>query len=210
MRPTFVPFVALFAVACTKDSDTGDTNVDPGEIDCEVDGSASAYTALWGIDGTEPDCEAIDLDGCADPVVMEGNTRFFVGEMTWGSDNSVCGYEAKVLYPNARWKETVPEVDDCIIVWQLSGTVEPGTGTYDYLFTLHAALDQGQTDCLSSYVASETAAYDETYNVNITSDGTATVFFPSGTMFANGLGNDGALSFASNGDCEWIGTGECN
>ncbi len=214
MRPTFVPFLALFAVACNGGSES-DTNVDPGDIDCEVDGAASAYTALWGIDGTEPDCEVIVTDDCPQGYHVAGNTRFYVGEVTWDADGAVCGYEAKVVYPNAQWHTDTPDVDDCLVVWSLSGTVTPDTGSYTYTLTMHAALDSGQSTCLSEYTQFEASSYDVVYHLTFGTDDVSTVFFESGNPFANGFGTDngpdaaGAVTYASAGGCEILGSADC-
>lgn len=219
MRPTFVPFVALFAAACNNggdsNGDTSETNVNPAEIDCEVDGGAAAYTSTWGIDGTEPDCEVIVTDDCPQGYHVAGNTRFYAGEVTWDASGAVCGYEAKVIYPNAQWHTDTPEVADCLVVWNLTGTVTPASGSYTYDLTMHAALDSGQSSCISEYTQFEAASYDVVYHVSFGSEDVATVFFESGNAFANGFGEDngedapGSVAYASIGGCEILGSAEC-
>lgn len=205
---TLAPWFLLALVACNGDSDS-DTNVDPGDIDGSVDGDADAYSSLWGIDGSDPDCEAFEIQDCPDPVEMEGDTRFYVGELVWDGEGNAQGYEAKVVFPNDTWRATTDGVDDCIVVWNLSGSREAASGAFQWQFTLNASLDQSASTCLPAYVNVEEGSFSEEYLMNVNEAGDATVFFPSGTQFATGLATDSAVSFVSGGDCEWLGTGEC-
>jgi hypothetical protein len=223
-------FAPLFPVGCTSglsgvddtegDSDTdadGDSDADSdadadsdGDIDGDVDGGADDYAERFGISGDDPDCEAIDLDGCEEPVVIEGATRFYVGELQFDADDNVSGYEAKVIFANAAWKENNPtEGFDCLIVWTVTnGEKSTGTGAYDYDVSFHAELDTSRSTCTSGLTNAE-GPFDTTYHVGVAGDH-ASVYFESGNAFADGTATAHAISYASPGSCEYYGSGQCN
>lgn len=206
MRSWIVIPLGLMLASC-KDGDDSDTNIDPGDI-TGTPGDISDYEQSWDISGDEPDCEALELDGCAEPVVLEGATRFYLGELVWDEDGGVSGYESKVLFANEAWKET-NDATDCQVVWNLIGNKTDGAGAYTYTFTLVANIDRTRSDCPADYISAEDPSYELVYHVAVAANGDATVFFESGTTFANGIATDNGLGYVDGGLCEWYGSGEC-
>lgn len=207
-----LPLAALIACngglhARTNDTSGDTTTSDTHGIDGTPDSSAQSYTDKWGIDGTDPDCEELVLSDCT--VHLAGATRFYVGELTWDDAGAVGGYEADVLFANQAWKDTVPDAGDCQIVWTITGTKEDGPAPYTYTVNLHAAVNQGASDCIPGLTNAATA-WDGGYHVSVNGNGDATVYFGvSGNLFATGIGDASGVSYVSDGGCEWYGSDTC-
>jgi hypothetical protein len=152
----------------------------------------------------EPGCETYTDEGGTEYPVP-GATGYYIGELEFSGED-VTGYEARVLFANDAWVENEPEAGDCRVTWRLSGVKQdPLCASCDYSVALHATLDRTESDCLEAFTNAEPQEWDEIYDVALTEDGAATLYFDSGTTLApHGGGTESGLWYQSDSQCLWF------
>jgi hypothetical protein len=177
----------LLMLACTgKLSDTAATE--------SVEELADLLT---GLDGTGCD----DVDGTAVP----GGVSYFWGEFTF-SGTQVIGEEHWIIKANDTWIDSGEVDGDCSVVWNAVGnTRDPqACATCDLGLDVTASVDRDRSTCPAGlYVGDD--ILQESYDVFRGNDGSSVWYFSaSGSQFASGQHNTGALNYISAGDCVWF------
>jgi hypothetical protein len=187
-------WLVLLLAACGPDDDTSGGDSDP---------QGSELTPDFQL-VENPGCETVtDSDGVEHPVA--GATNYWIGELAFSGDD-VSGYEARVLLANDAWVEADPEVSDCRVYWQVTGTkADPGCTSCDFSLALHASLDRTESDCIDAFVDEEPAEQDFVYDVAVDDSGAITVYFDSGEVLApTGGADDTGLWYQSDSQCKWF------
>ena len=152
--------------------------------------------------------DIIDQDNCEDPNLGQSNDvpgaeRFFTGDFTITGED-ITGVEKWVLFANEAWKDAAG-AENCEIVWNVVGrTAETSNcAQCDIGLNMTATLDTQASTCIEGpeegYELQQLA-----YDVFRKSDGTATWYFPSGTILGEGFHSGDALNYATEGACIWF------
>ncbi|MFT4974202.1 MAG: hypothetical protein ACI8S6_000084 [Myxococcota bacterium] len=179
-RSSLCLLLCLGLSACTTAKDSG------------AEAAAPLSDPSTGL-AADPACE--DFQGTAIP----GATSYFVG--TFDFDGStVTGEERWLLFANDAWR--AHGEDDCVVTWSVTGEqVAPssGCGSCSYGLSVSAGVDASLTDCpeaLYEGVEQFTTQYDVK-----AADGSATVYFPSGSVLGTGAESTSGVTYRSEGSC---------
>ena len=134
---------------------------------------------------------------------VPGAERFFSGEFTLSGED-INGVEKWILFANETWKE-MAGASDCEIVWNVVGRTAPisNCAQCDLGLQMTATLDRQASTCIEGPEEGfETQQLS--YDVMRKSDGTATWYFPSGTILGEGFHSGNTLNYATEGACTWF------
>ena len=152
------------------------------------------------IAGQENACDSLDTI----PAQARVATGFFAGNFEWDGNDDLVGNEFWLLFPDAELAAT--GFVACTVVWDVVGTRVDAAGAADYSLEISGSVDTNQTDCVEDAVGTPVYVGDENfsvvYDVVEQSNGSANVFFQSGTLLGRGEANNRGLTWVSERDCK--------
>lgn len=190
----------LVLVGCTKhlgDPPVGDDPTANGLPDPRVD--------------FEHTCEDAEYEGCP----LAAATAVFAGDYVFDGD-TVSGFEYWWLHPNATLVAAPEELFDsatpCNMVWEVFGTKVTDdlscTGCA-YQLEVQATFDAEASDC-AEVLEDAQEDFSNSYDVRAESgDGIRLAFTASGNEFGEGEETSRGMIWASENQCEALGTSEC-
>ncbi len=191
------------------DTDT-DTDTD-ADTDADADADTDTDTDADTDTDTDTDTGTIGLPDpfaglsatCGTSIATMNYTSYYVGELQI-SGTTVSGTETMAFYPSPDLETTCALPPSCLVVWDLTGTVETTSQpSYDYAISVDATRSLVRTTCDDVYMLLwEPDTYAGTYAVAENLDGTSTVGFESsGAVFGEGHWSGGNLTYVSGSQC---------
>ncbi len=212
----------LSLVACGGDKDSGDGSdadadaVADADTDADTDSDADADADADADGDADADTDTDTATGLPDPFAglsatcstaqaTMNFTYYYVGELVV-SGSTVTGTETMVWFPSADLEATCSLPTSCVVVWDLTGTVDSTqVGGFDYAVVGDAVRNVVTTTCDEIYEPLwEPETYSVRYAVAENPDGTSVFAFDSsGTVFGQGFHAGGALTYVSERQC-WV------
>ena len=184
---------------CSDKGAASDSGEGEGEGEGETASGLPDLVSTFETDG----CETwTDNDGTVYNIT--GAVSYFYGEYVDNGDGSWSGEEYWYLYANQTWKDAGGA--DCQIFWVTEAT-EGETGscpTCDVGLDVSAQIDVTESDCPEDLYAGE-ENFTTSYAIKHSGEDESVWYYAgSGTQFATGYYNSGAMNYASSYACKWF------